>query len=55
MQPGSAEVSYYLGMIYVSKNDMPKAKSYAEKAYKDGQTPPDLKQKLSSAGQWRDK
>jgi tetratricopeptide (TPR) repeat protein len=48
----SADAQYYLGMLYLQKNDLAKAKGYAEKAYKLGAKSPELREKLVKAGAW---
>lgn len=53
--PRSAEAHYYLGLILFEKNDTEAAKQHFQTGYKIGQPPIELKQKLISIGQWREK
>lgn len=52
LDPKSADAQYQLGLLYLQKNDLTKAKGYAEKAYKLGATSPELRDKLVEAGAW---
>jgi tetratricopeptide (TPR) repeat protein len=54
-EPRSAEAHYYLGLILFEKNDTEAAKQHIQTGYKIGQPPAELKQKLISIGQWREK
>ena len=55
LDPQSADVHYYLGLYYLEKGDNEKAKLHGEKAYRFGQSLPDLRDKLTKAGLWKTK
>lgn len=55
LRPSSADAHYYMSAIYLDNKDAEKAKLYADKARQLGAPPAELKQKLISAGHWRDK
>lgn len=53
LDPKSADAQYYLGLLYLQKSDLAKARAYAEKAYKLGAKSPELREKLVEAGAWQ--
>lgn len=55
LDPKSAGAHYYLGLILFEKNDTEAANRHIQTAYKIGRPPVELKQKLISIGQWREK
>jgi len=52
MRPNSGNVQYNLGLAYVSKKDLDRAREHAIRAYRMGFGLPGLKEKLRSAGRW---
>ena len=55
LEPGSADVHYYLSLLYLDMGNTEKAKFHAEKSYKLGQEKPELRERLIKAGLWRTK
>lgn len=53
LDPKSADVHYYLGLLYLDLKNNERAMYHAEKAYKLGQQLPDLRDKLTKAGVWK--
>jgi tetratricopeptide (TPR) repeat protein len=53
LDPKSADVHYYLGLLYFDMKNNEKAMRHAEIAYKLGQPLPDLRDKLTKAGAWK--
>jgi tetratricopeptide (TPR) repeat protein len=54
LKPGSSELYHQLGLLYLDMKDTKKAAAAAQKAYKLGNPPPDLKDKLIQAGAWNE-
>lgn len=52
--PDDANVLYNLGLLYLGKKNYDKAMGYAQRAYERGFPLPGLKNKLRSAGKWKD-
>ena len=55
LDPKSADVHYYLGLLYFDMKNNEKAMRHAEMAYKLGQELPELRDKLTKAGAWKNK
>ncbi|QGZ37811.1 TPR repeat protein [Pseudoduganella flava] len=53
LEPRNATNQYNLGLVYVLKQDYPKAREAAKLAYELGFPLPGLKNKLVAAGQWQ--
>lgn len=52
LMPGSPELHYNLGLLYLSMNNVKMARSYATKAYNEHYPLQGLKKKLIRAGAW---
>jgi tetratricopeptide (TPR) repeat protein len=52
LMPGSPELHYNLGLLYLSMNNLKMARSYAVKAYNEHYPLQGLKKKLIRAGAW---
>ena len=52
LMPGSPELHYNLGLLYLSMNNLKMARSYATKAYNEHYPLQGLKKKLIRAGAW---
>lgn len=52
LSPGSAEVHYNLGLVYVQLDDLAQAKVHADRAYELGHPMAGLRNKLKRRGAW---
>ena len=50
---GTAELHYFLGLVYADLEEYPRARAHAAKAYSMGYPLPGLRNKLKAVGQWR--
>lgn len=53
LEPNSADVHYYLGLLHLDMKNNEKARQHAEIAYRSGQKLPDLRDRLTKAGLWK--
>jgi hypothetical protein len=52
LMPESAELAYFLGLLYTDTGDWARAKEHALVAYRKGYPLPALRERLKRAGHW---